>query len=116
MRANVKISLVHLIFYFVIFIFGAAFNQYYGNYGYMPNDLSMIYNGAWRVLNGQVPYRDFWLPHDTLPIIFQAAMFKALGMSWTTYVLHASLLNGLFAAGIAWAGVRFGMTLPMACL
>ena len=37
-------------------------------------------------------------------------------MSWTTYVLQASLFNGLFAACITWAGVRFGMTLPIAAL
>ena len=107
---------MHPFAYVVVFIFGVAINQYYGNYGYMPLDLSVIYNGAWRVLNGEVPYRDFWLPHSTLPIMLQAAMFWALGMSWTTYVLQASLFNGFFATCITWAGVRFGMTLPVAGL
>ena len=116
MRAIIGTSLMHQLVYVVVFIFGVALNQYYGNFGYMPLDLSLIYNGAWRVLNGQVPYRDFWLPHSTLPIMVQAAMFWALGMSWTTYVLQASLLNGLFAACITWAGVRFGMALPFAGL
>jgi hypothetical protein len=80
----------------------------------MPLDASQIYNGAWRVLNGQVPYRDFWLPYATVPIIAQAVMFWALGMSWMSYVLQASLLNGLYAASLTWAGVRFGLALPIA--
>src|SRR5262245_18592957 len=114
MRVNVRTSLMHRLVYVVVFIFGVAWNQYYGSYGYMPLDLAVTYNGAWGVLNGQIPYRDFWLPFDTRPIMIQAPIFWVLGMSWTTYVLQVSLLNGLFAACITRAGVRFGMTLPFA--
>jgi hypothetical protein len=46
--------------YLVVFVFTAGVNQYYGYDGYMPLDQSMIYNGARRLLSGQIPYVDFW--------------------------------------------------------
>jgi hypothetical protein len=100
----------------VVFVFTAGVNQYYGYYGYMPLDQSMIYNGAWRLLSGQIPYVDFWTPFGTIPILVQAGIFRAFGVSWTNYVLHASLMTGFFATCVMFAGFRLGLTLSVAAL
>jgi hypothetical protein len=80
----------------LLLIAGAAVCLYYGRMGFMPLDHSIVFDGAWRVLNGQIPWRDFNLPNGLTPILFQAALFKLLGVSWFSYVLHAALFNGLF--------------------
>jgi hypothetical protein len=102
--------------YLVIFVFTAGVNQYYGYDGYMPLDQSMIYNGAWWLLSGQTPYVDFWTPYGTIPILVQAGIFRAFGVSWTNYVLQASLMTRFFATCVMFAGLRLGLTLSVAAL
>lgn len=111
---QLRSSLIRLLPYFVIFVFGVAFNQYYGYLGYMPLDQSIVYNGGWRILNGQIPYVDFWVPYGLTPILIQAAIFRSIGVTWTNYVLHASLLNAFFATCVMFAGIRLGLKLPIA--
>jgi hypothetical protein len=100
--------------YVAVCLLAGAVNQYYGYLGYMPLDQSIVYNGAWRVLQGQVPYVDFWLPFGLVPILSQAALFALLGVSWTVYVLHASLVDAVFAAGVLLVGRRLGLRLGTA--
>lgn len=97
-------------------LLAAVLNQYYATRGYMPLDQSIVYNGAWRLLVGQVPYVDFWLPFGLVPIVLQAALFEALGVSWTVYGLQASILNALFAASLVLLGRRLGLRLGTATL
>lgn len=68
-----------------------------GRLGFMPLDQSIIFDGGWRVLSGQVPLVDFITPTGLVPLYLQALMFKVAGVSWMAYVLHAALLNVLFA-------------------
>jgi hypothetical protein len=63
----------------------------------MPIDQSIIYDGAWRVLCGQVPLRDFLTPTGIVPILVQTAFFRLLGVTWLAYCMHAAVFNGLFA-------------------
>lgn len=79
-----------------LLVAGIAVCLYYAREGFMPLDQSIVYDGAWRILNGQVPWRDFDLPSGLIPILLQAGIFKILGMNWFTYCLHAALFNGLF--------------------
>jgi hypothetical protein len=62
----------------------------------MPLDQSIVFDGAWRLLSGQVPYRDFTTPAGLVPIALQAVFFRCLGVSWFVYCLHAAVMNGLF--------------------
>ena len=97
-------------------LLAVALNQHHGFLGYMPLDQSIVYNGAWRILNGQLPYVDFWLPFGLVPILLQSLLFLLLGVSWTAYVLHASLFNALFAASMVFLGRRLGLGLGVATL
>ena len=80
-----------------LFLFGTLICLYYGRDGFMPIDQSIIYDGAWRVLCGQVPLRDFLTPTGIVPILVQAAFFQLFGVNWFAYCLHAAAFNGLFA-------------------
>lgn len=77
---------------------GLAWNT--GFEGYMPLDQSIVWDGAWRVLQGQVPAIDFALPAGLTPILIQAGIFKIAGVAWAGYVAHAALANALFALAV----------------
>ncbi|MBA3916500.1 MAG: hypothetical protein H0X25_22180, partial [Acidobacteriales bacterium] len=70
--------------------------MWYGRRGYQPQDQSIIFDGGWRTLKGQVPLRDYVTPSGILPSLMQGGLFKLLGVSWRTYCLHAAILNVLF--------------------
>jgi hypothetical protein len=77
---------------------GLSLSLHYGRIGFMPLDQSIVFDGGWRVLSGQVPFRDFTTPSGAIPILLQALFFKLLGVSWLSYCLHAAIANGLFCA------------------
>ena len=79
-----------------LFILGIGVNLYFGARGFMPLDQSVVFDGAWRMLNGQVPFRDFAVPNGIVPSMMQVPFFRALGVTWFAYCLHASAINGLF--------------------
>jgi hypothetical protein len=81
----------------LVALFGVLVCLEYGRRGYMPLDHSITFDGGWRVLSGQVPYRDFTTPSGLVPILIQAAFFRVLGVTWFAYCLHAALCNGAFA-------------------
>ncbi len=78
--------------------FGLLLSLHYGRIGYMPLDQSIVFDGGWRVLGGQLPFRDFSTPSGVTPIVLQALFFKWLGVDWFSYCLHAAVVNGLFCA------------------
>ena len=80
----------------LVFSAGVLLSLWRGHVGYMPLDQSIVFDGAWRVSTGQVPFRDFSLPNG-LPLIYlQAVFFRLMGVTWFAYCLHAAILNGLF--------------------
>lgn len=79
-------------------LFAVAINAYYGPRGFMPLDHSVVFDGGWRTLEGQVPFRDYTTPNAITPSFLQALFFLAFGVTWKAYVLQATVFNGLFAA------------------
>jgi hypothetical protein len=80
-----------------LFLFGLLVSLYYGRRGYMPLDQSIVFDGGWRILSGQVPFRDYHAPNGFVPHAMQAVFFAVLGVTWFAYCLHAAVINGLFA-------------------
>jgi hypothetical protein len=80
----------------LLFLVGLVVNLYYGRIGFMPLDQGIVFDGAWRLMNGQVPFKDFAAPNALVPSLMQVPLFRALGVTWFAFVLHASIVNGLF--------------------
>jgi hypothetical protein len=76
-------------------LFGAVWAWTCGHRGFFGFDQSIVFDGGYRVLLGQAPYRDFLAP--TGPVLFwlQGLVFRAAGVSYGSYVLLAALLNVL---------------------
>lgn len=79
-----------------LFAWGMALCLHYGRVGFMPLDQSIVWDGGYRLLTGQVPFRDFTTPAGLVPMAMQAAWFRLFGIDWFAYCLHAAILNGLF--------------------
>jgi len=78
---------------FSISLLAAGLIYFFGRTGFYYHDLSTVWDGAWRALNGQIPNVDFAAPHAFAAIYQQAILFRLLGVSFATYLLHAILLN-----------------------
>jgi len=57
----------------------------------------MIFDGGWRILNGQVPFKDFIMAHAPFSMILQAFFFNFLGVSWFAYVFSAAFFASLLS-------------------
>lgn len=60
-----------------------------GNRGIFLFDQSAVFDGAWRVIQGQAPYRDFVIPFGPLVYLIQALFFRLFGVNWAAMVLPA---------------------------
>jgi hypothetical protein len=76
-----------------------------GMRGFFPFDQSIVFDGSYRVLTGQVPYRDFLLPFGPVTFWLHAFFFKVFGTTWQAYVLGACIINSI-AALVAMLTVR----------
>ena len=60
----------------VIFIFSLLLNQYYANRGAFPIESFAHFDIAYRILNGDVPFQDYWLVSGLFIDYIQAIFFK----------------------------------------
>ena len=84
-----------LLFFLAIIAF--FINYYYGFIGIMPMDNTVLFNGGYRVLKGYTPFTDYWLVTGPLLDYLNAIFFKLLGISWSTFIIHSSIINSILA-------------------
>jgi hypothetical protein len=83
----------------------ASLCLYYGRFGLNRLDQSIVFDGGWRILTGQLPFRDFTTPIAVVPSAMQALFFAVFDVSWFSYCLHAAAVNAAFAC-VAFAVTR----------
>tara|TARA_B100000123_G_C25730170_1_gene428861 strand:+ start:545 stop:2116 length:1572 start_codon:yes stop_codon:yes gene_type:complete len=85
--------------FYILFLtlFSILINQYFGYVGILPIDSFLIFNSGYDFLNGYYPFKDFWTIKEPFIDILQALFFKLFGVSWFSYVLHASFFNFLIS-------------------
>tara|TARA_B100000780_G_scaffold274202_1_gene238873 strand:- start:1604 stop:3205 length:1602 start_codon:yes stop_codon:yes gene_type:complete len=91
-KLNSTNFLTILIFFIALFV-----SQIFGNRGVFPIDSFSHFDTGYRVLNGELPFRDYWAVSGPLIDFFQAFLFFVFGINWQIYLLSASILNGFFA-------------------
>lgn len=84
----------------VILLFSFLINFYFGHQGLMPLDDLQNFNSGFRVLNGDFPFRDYYSITGPFLDIWQANIFNLFGLSWQSFVIHASLMNCLYSLSI----------------
>ena len=99
-------------YYFIILlIFSILFNQYYGFKGVFPEDSFLTFNSGYDTLNGKYPFKDFYTTTGPLLDFIQALFFKIFGVSWFSYVLHASVFNFILAIATFQVLTKFNLNL-----
>ncbi len=76
------------------FIFAILICHYTGNRGVFPIDSFSHFDSGYRILNGDHPFRDYWIVSGFLVDYLQSIIFYFLGINWQTYIFNASLING----------------------
>lgn len=84
---------------FIIF-FSLYINYFTGNLGIIPIDSFAYFDTAYLILKGNHPFKDFWITTGFLVDYLQALFFLIGGTNWTSYVLHASVINCIFSVFI----------------
>ncbi len=98
------------------FLGGLTFELVYGTRGFMPLDHSIVFDGGWRILSGQIPFRDFGMPSASTPSFIQSVFFWIGGVSWSSYIAHAAVFNGLFCVLVFGFLARLGLPLKYSTL
>jgi len=85
----------------VVAVVAYQINNYFGFIGLNPTDSFLIFGSGDRVLKGDLPFKDYWIVSGgPLIDIMQSFVFKILGVSWSSFVIHASILNSIFSISI----------------
>jgi hypothetical protein len=80
--------------------FAFAFNWATGHRGIFLLDQSMIFDGGWRILQGQTPYKDILFPFGPITFYVQALFFQIFGVNWTAMVIPACVFNCVAAMSV----------------
>ena len=80
-----------------VILFSFFFNYYYANLGVFPIDTFAFFDTGYNILIDRHPFKDIWITTGPLVDYLQAAFFKVLGISWFSYIAHASVLNSLIS-------------------
>ena len=57
-----------------------------GHRGIYLYDESTVFDGGWRIVQGQVMYRDFYAPYGPVVYWLQGQFFRVLGVSFSSMV------------------------------
>ena len=96
MKNNILFSKKNFFIAF-LFLFSLLINQYYANKGAFPIESFAHFDIAFRILQGAVPFQDYWLVSGLFIDYMQAFFFYLFGINFQVYVLQASLINCLFS-------------------
>ena len=94
--AHYKKLITHF-YYFIIAIFSFYINYWVASRGVFPIDTFVHFDSAARIIQKEIPIKDFWIVHGFLVDFIQSIFFKIFGLNWNSYVIHSSLFNLIIA-------------------
>ena len=100
-------------FALVIFLFGVLICQYTGNRGIFPIDSFSHFDSGFRILNGEHPFKDYWIVSGFFVDYLQSIIFYLFGINWQTYLFNASLLNGCVSLLVYFLFINLGLNVKL---
>ena len=92
MSLNKKIFINNITLFFLL-TFSFFINYYYGFRALTPLDDFLNFNCGYRVLSGDIPFKDYYSITGPVLCIIQNFFYKVFGVNWLSFVAHASVLN-----------------------
>lgn len=95
MKEYIQLKLDYLYLFLLILV---SLNSiiYFGFVGINPLDNFTIYSSGFYVLNGLIPFKDFWVVTGPFLDLTQALLFNFFSVDWFAYVMHAAFFNLIF--------------------
>lgn len=87
----------HLIISFTLFIFFILISYITKDYRLLGCDMAEYLNNPLRILNGELPYRDFWLLFSPGEVYFPALIYKIFGLNTDFVRLFSIIFSSLTA-------------------
>lgn len=84
----------------IVLSFSFIINFYYGHQGLMPLDDLQNFNSGHRIITGDFPFRDYYSITGPILDIWQGNIYKILGVSWQSFIFHASVMNSFYALSV----------------
>ena len=81
--------------YLILVILSFFINFYYSNLGVLPQDTFAYYDTGYRVLNGAIPFKDYWTVSGPFIDYLQAILFSIFSVSWEAYIINGSIINSV---------------------
>ena len=78
-----------------LLVFSFLINYHYGSIGVLPQDTFAFFDSGFRVLNGSIPFKDYWTISGPVIDFFQLIIFSIFGINWYTYMIQGSILNAI---------------------
>lgn len=92
-------------------IFASSLSSFYfGHVGLMPLDDLQNFNSGFRVLKGDFPFKDYYSITGPLLDIWQSNFYKILGVSWQSFIIHASLMNAFYTISLYYFCKKFSLS------
>ena len=96
-RINKKFN-KKFIFSSILLIFVSFFVNYFvASRGVFPVDTFIHFDPGYRILNGELPIKDYWIVHGLLVDYLQAIFFFIFGANWIAYLIHSSFFNSVIS-------------------
>ena len=96
-----------------VFLFGVLICQYTGNRGVFPIDSFSHFDSGYRILNGEHPFKDYWIVSGFIIDYLQSIIFYIFGINWQTYLLNSSLLNGSVSLLVYYLFLNLGLNFKL---
>jgi Dolichyl-phosphate-mannose-protein mannosyltransferase len=84
--------------YVLIAVAAGAVVWVVGHRGLFLCDQSGVFDGGWRLMQGQVMYRDFYTPYPPVTFLIQWLFFRIVGVDFSAMVLAAAAVNVVAAS------------------
>ena len=100
LRNAFEISILLLILFFAY-----QLTFFAGERGFFAFDQAIVFDGSYRIMTGQVPYKDFLIPFGPLTFWAQGWIFKLFGLSYASYIFGAAIVN-MIVTGVSYYLLR----------
>ena len=88
-----KIININFFIPLILAIYSFIINWFSGNIGVMPMDTFAFFDTGFSILKDKLPIRDFWIFTGLTVDYIQSLFFLLFGLSWKSYIFHASIFN-----------------------
>ena len=93
-----KFPYFHWIARLSVIVLAFRLSMWSGLRGFQTYDHSIIFDGGWRILCGQIPFKDFIAPLGPIAFYIQAGFFKLFGVNLLAFRLHAAVISAVVTA------------------